>query len=341
MRYLIYIVNCRVRKIVVPYSLRGRGDACHYTTYVREAVRSAISVETIYRAAIVLFFVVSFGFSFARANAAVQSVAVSGSNSALALAQTDPSALVRNASQNELANSYGHRLPMRYRLRKITAKSDTTKEIVETRDGAVARLIAVDGHALGPARAQQEAQRLHSVSSDPAIEAHRRSSERRDAQRINEIMRLLPDAFIYRYAGKIDTPDGSAIHLTFGPNPKFSPPDLTTRVLTGIRGDIWIDADDLRVVRIDGHIFKTVDYGWGLLGTVNPGGTVLLERTKTSECGWQLTRLSIHLHGRALLFKTLHISIEETATDYHRVSSSWTYQDAVRWLLGVFPKLAQ
>jgi hypothetical protein len=256
------------------------------------------------------------------------------------LAQTDPSALVRRASQNELANSYAQRPPMRYQLRKVTAKSDTTKEIVETRDGAVARLIAVGGRPLAPARTQQEVQRLHRVSSDPGIEAHRRNSEKRDAQRIDEIMRLLPDAFIYQYAGGTGTAQAPAIHLTFVPNPKFSPPDLISRVLKGIRGDIWIDPDNLRIVRIDGRVFKTVDYAWGLLGTLDPGGRILLEQTKTSECGWQLTHLSVHLQGKALLFKALHISIEETTTDYNRVPSRWTYQDAVSWLLDVFPELA-
>ena len=340
MRYLIYIVNCRVRKIVVPFSLHNRYGAYDYSTDIPGALKLAISFGKIRNVAVSALFVISVGCPFVCADAAIQSVAISPSNSALGLAETDPAALVRKVSQNELTNSYGHRPSMRYQLRKVTDKSDTTKEIVETGDGAVARLIAISGNALAPERAQQEAQRLHSISSDPAIEAHRRSSEKRDAQRVDEIMRLLPDAFVYRYTGTIDTALGPAIRLTFGPNPKFSPPDLISRVLTGIRGEIWINPGDLRVVRVDGHIFKTVDYGWGLLGTLDPGGTVRLEQTKTSECGWQLAHLSIHLHGRALLLKRLRVSIEETATDYHLVPSSWTYRDAVRWLLDAFPQPA-
>jgi hypothetical protein len=249
------------------------------------------------------------------------------------LAQKDPGALVRKTSQGEIAHSYGHRAPMRYRLRKITDKSDTTKMIVETTDGAVARLIATEGRPLSPAQTHNEINRLHSVELNPAVEAHRRKSEKRDASRVEEIMRSLPNAFLYQYAGAVGTPYGKAIRLTFIPNPKFSPPDLMSRVMTGIRGDIWIHPGDLRVIRMDGHIFKTVNYGWGLLGTLDPGGGMLLEQTKTNGCGWQLSRLSVRVHGKALLFKKLHISIEETVADYHPVPANWSYKDAVEWLL--------
>lgn len=249
------------------------------------------------------------------------------------LAQKDPAALVRRASLGELEHSYGHRDPMRYRLRKITDKSDTTKIIVETKDGAVARLIAVQGHPLSTAGTRNEVARLHAVEFNPALEAHRRKSEKRDAKRVEEIMRSLPNAFMYKYAGPVATPYGKAIRLTFVPNPKFSPPDLMSKVMTGIRGDIWIHPSDLRVIRMDGHIFKKVDYGWGLLGALDRGGGMYLEQKRTDDCGWQLSRLSVRVRGKALLFKTLRISIEETATDYHLVSANWTYKDAVEWLL--------
>ena len=83
------------------------------------------------------------------------------------LAQSNPTELMRRASQNELANSYGHRPPMRYQLRKINAKSDTTKEIVETVDGGVARLIAIGGQPLSPGQEQQEAERLRALDANP------------------------------------------------------------------------------------------------------------------------------------------------------------------------------
>lgn len=249
------------------------------------------------------------------------------------LAQTDPAALVQRVSQVELTHSIGNRTPMRFRLRKITEKSDTTKEIVETSDGAVARLLAIRGVPLTPEQNKLEENRLEAVASDPAIESHRRKSEQRDTNRVEEIMRLLPEAYQYRYAGSASTVSGEAIRLAFFPNPKFSPPDLMSRVLKGIQGELWIEPGGFRVVRMQGRSFRNVDYGWGLLGTLDKGGTVLLEQTKTRDCGWQLAHLVLQLRGKALLLKPVRISVDETASEYHPVPRSWTYQDAAHWLL--------
>lgn len=222
---------------------------------------------------------------------------------------------------------------MRYRLRKISAKSDTTKEIVETADGAVARLLALHGVPLTPEQNKLEENRLEAVVSDPAIERHRRKSEQRDTNRVEEIMRLLPEAYQYRFAGSVSTEYGRAIRLTFFPNPKFSPPDLMSRVLKGIQGELWVYPEDFRVVRLQGSSFRNVDYGWGLLGTLDKGGTVLLEQAKTRDCGWQLAHLVLQLRGKALLLKPVRISVNETASDYHPIPRNWTYKDAAHWLL--------
>ena len=249
------------------------------------------------------------------------------------LAKSDPAELVRRTSQNEVANAFPHRPAMRYRLRKITATSDTTKEIVETHQGGVARLIAVGGHPISAARAQQEVQRLHTLAGTPSLQAYRRGKELHDARRIQRFTRLLPAAYLYHFAGSVPSPTGPLIRLTFIPNPAFTPPDFEARVMTGIRGEMWIDPQDSRIVRLEGHFFRTVDFGWGILGSLYPGGTMQLEQSKTQDCGWQLTRLSLHLDGKELLFRSLHISIEEAASDYRLVPSTWSYKDAIGWLL--------
>ncbi|MHB1935664.1 MAG: hypothetical protein ACYCOR_03680 [Acidobacteriaceae bacterium] len=278
-----------------------------------------------------LSFALTLGCSFAKA--ASDSAARIASDSAWNLAKSDPHALVQAAIQNEINNSYGHRPPMRYRLRKKTRNTDTTKEIVETIDSGVARLMAIGNQPLTPSQAQAEVQRLHALASDPATQQHRRRSEARDAARLVGVMHLLPAAFLNQYLGPAQTPDGVAIRLTFAPNPSFSPPTLESRILTGIRGEIWIDPTDLRVVRIEGHLFRTVDFGWGILGILYPGGTISIGQAKTPDCGWQLAHLNLNMNGRALMLKPLHIVVDETATDYHSVPAGWKYTDAIRWLL--------
>ena len=110
---------------------------------------------------------------------------------------------------------------------------------------------------------------------------------------------------------------------------------MESRILTGIRGELWIDPTDLRVVRIEGHLFKEVDYGWGILGTLYPGGTIRIEQAKTPECGWQLAHLVLNMTGKELMLKSLRVVVDETATDYHPVPTGWKYTDAIDWLLNM------
>ncbi len=256
------------------------------------------------------------------------------------LAKSDPHALVQAAIDNEVKHSYGLRPPARYLLRKKTRNTDTTKEIVETKQGGVARLVALGNHPLNATQAETELQRLRELAADPAAQQHRLHNEERDAARLTAVMRLLPDAYTNQYEGSAQTPNGIAIRMSFTPNPHFSPPTLESRILTGIRGEIWIDPADLRVVRIEGHLFRAVDYGWGILGTLYPGGTIRIEQSKTQECGWQLSNLTLNMTGKELMLKSLRVHVDENATDYRPVPPEWKYTDAIAWLLrmpAIFP----
>jgi hypothetical protein len=276
-------------------------------------------------------FVLTFSSSWARGQS--EPPADTTNSAAWNLAKSDPHALVQAAIDNELKSSYGHRPPARYLLRKKTRNTDTTKEIVETSQGGVARLVAIHNQPLNAMQTRTELQRLHELASDPETQQHRRRNEERDAARLTAVMRLLPEAFINQFEGVTQTPSGLAIRMTFTPNPHFSPPTLESRILTGIRGEIWIDPTNLRVVRIEGHLFRNVEYGWGILGTLYPGGTIRIEQVKTPECGWQLSHLSLNMTGKELMLRSLRVAVEETASDYHSVPAGWKYTDAIDWLL--------
>jgi hypothetical protein len=85
---------------------------------------------------------------------------------------TDP-ALVNRALSTELRLAENSSRPMRYLLRKSTPRLTTTKEICESRDGAVARLVAVSDHPLTASEEQTEKARLDALNADPSRQRHR------------------------------------------------------------------------------------------------------------------------------------------------------------------------
>ena len=243
----------------------------------------------------------------------------------------NPEQIVKDAAYNELAAHDVH--PFRYTLRKVDDGKITTKEIIETKDGDVARLIAVGDKPLSPDADQAEIERLENLLAHPEIQTHRRKSEQADANRANELIRLLPTAFLYQYEGMVDGPNGPCYRFSMQPNPDFHPPDREAEVFAGMAGELWIDQKQLRMVRLKAHLITDVEFGWGIFGRLYKGGTILVEQKDVGEDHWEQTLLHLNLTGRILLIKALNIDTLEETMDFSPVPSDWTYQDAVRALL--------
>jgi hypothetical protein len=245
----------------------------------------------------------------------------------------DPAALIRRALAHR---AEAHHRPLRYLLHKTEQRHgitrDTTKEILETKDGDVARLIAIDGKPLSPDANRAELVRLDTLAAHPELQEHRHRGEQRDAARINHLMALLPEAFLYRLEGTVPCGASQCYRLRFTPNPHFAPPDLEADVLRGIAGEVWIDRAQERLTRIDAHFTADVDFGFGLLGKLNKGGTVLVEQTDIGNHDWELTGLQINLTGKALMVKALEVQITEQASHFSPAPPNLTYRDAIQLL---------
>jgi hypothetical protein len=243
----------------------------------------------------------------------------------------DPVALVRAASWNEL-HATNHEHPFRFRLRKQDESGITTKEIIETRDGDVARLVAVDDKPLTTERAKAERARLDGLLAHPELQARRHKREQEDNNRSNEMVRLLPDAFLYTYRGTVDTPDGPAWRLSFLPNERFIPPDREAQVYHGMAGELWINCREKRMARLDAHLISDVNFGWGVIGRLYKGGTILVIQKDVGESHWETIHLGLNLTGKILMIHSVTFRTTEDSTDFRPVSNTLTYQDAIRML---------
>ncbi len=246
----------------------------------------------------------------------------------------DPAALVRRAIHLRLQEEKHHR-PVEYVLRKKDGDHETTKQIIETRDGDVARLIAINGQALDAVQQKAEMSRLNALAANPESQQKRRRSEEHDAARIDHLVQLLPDSEVYSLEGTVPCGAGECYRLSFVPNPKFNPPDFEAEVLQGFAGDLLIDRSQDRLVRLDAHLVRDVNIGFGILGRVDKGGTILLEQSYEDLAQeWQPTVLKINLQGRALMVKAINIRIDELATDFKPVAAGLGYREAIALLKG-------
>jgi hypothetical protein len=247
------------------------------------------------------------------------------------LSNDEAQAMVKRVLQTELAAATDNSHPMQYRLRKMSPRVATTKMIVETRDGDVAHLIAINDGPLSAQDQQNEDARLQGLLADPAQQRHRMEREQGDSQRARKIIRALPDAFLYAYAGIVDTPQGPSYRMTFQPNPNFDPQDLEAQVLKGMAGELWIDAAQQRVTRLQCKRIKDVDYGFGILGKLDQGGTLLLEQADIGNHQWRTTHMVLVMDARFLI-KTVKLDTTLDLSQFSPVAAGLSYQQAIQLL---------
>jgi len=287
---------------------------------------------------------------------AATSLAPYGVSQSTASPAVDAAAVVRRAVANHLAAEAAHH-PQRFVLHKKDDRRDYSQVIIETRQGDVALAISANGTPLSAGMHQAQIDRLENLDAHPDLQEHRLRREAEDNARADKLLRMLPDAFLYRYDTTIPcnvtTPPTVSIpglsetamasdpatvaphdcyHLTFKPNPGWNPPDTESKILRGMAGDVLIDRSAERLTRLNARLVTDVDFGWGIIGHLDKGGTVFLEQTLVAPDDWELTRMKLNLTGKALMVKPLSYHISEEMAHYAPVPADLDYHQAIQML---------
>jgi len=265
----------------------------------------------------------------------------------------DAAALVRRAVAKRLAEDATHK-PLEFAFYKKDDRRSFVQQIVETQQGDVAMLVSVNGAPLTPVARQNEMNRLNTLAANPTLQQHRQIREQADQARIDKLLHMLPDAFLYHYDQTVpcnvnalpaisllgpssaateagSAPDSQCYHLTFTPNPDWDAPDMESRVLRGMAGDVLIEVSDERLHQLNAHLIADVDFGWGIVGRLNKGGTIFLEQDRIGPNDWELTHMRMNLTGRALMVKPLSFRMNEEESRFAQVPSM-PYTEAIRML---------
>lgn len=237
--------------------------------------------------------------------------------------EQDAKALVSKAVKSELAADAADHSVWRYRDDQQIAHKVSI--VVTTRQGSVKRLIEKNGQPLSASEAQAEEARLQSfIHNSSAMQKQKRDAAH-DDRNATELLKMLPAAFIWKVEGR----SGGVLTLHFEPDPNFNPPDMQSRVLGAMNGELKINEEQQRIQEISGKLTRDVTIGWGLLGRLHQGGTFRVERKELSPRVWQIVETHVHIEGKALLFKNIGQQQDEVQSDFTRVPESTTLEQAV------------
>ncbi len=257
-------------------------------------------------------------------------------------AQGDPLSIparqwAADAAANELKVLDYHAPYLRYRIHVKDSKGDQLRDIVESRDGAVARLIQRDGRPLTAEEDSAERQRLQSMLDSPADFARHIRGDTTGKKTAVEVIKQVPDAMLFTYVPgqpqREHLRPGSPpeVVIDFEPNPAFHSPTMAGDALTGLKGRAWIDPRTHFLTRMEGHIFQAVSMGL-VLAKIYPGGELLFEQAEVVPNRWLFTHFAEHLNIRALMVKTMKQNSDLEGSQHTEVPPM-SYQDAIHTLL--------
>ncbi len=226
---------------------------------------------------------------------------------------------------------------LRYREHSVDAKGDHVRDLIESKDGPVARLIMNNGRPLTDEEDRLEHERLQAMIDSPAAFAKHIKNDANGKKMGSDLIKVLPDAMIFTYTPGQPQRADRVMHegdlpevvMDFEPNPNWTPPTMTADALQGINGRVWIDAKTHYLARMEGTLFKAVNFGL-FLARLYPGGKLTFEQSKVADNRWIFTRFTEHVDVRVLV-KTLRENVEIESANYS-VVPAMSYQEAIRML---------
>jgi len=238
-------------------------------------------------------------------------------------------AIVRKVVGNELWYSDHDHSRWMYEDDYKSPTKDLVKLVIQTPQGNLSEIIQSYGHTPPPQLHKADLARMNRMVNDPSFRAAQRQNERHDDQQATNLLKMLPDAFIWH----IDSRGNGEIRLSYYPSPNFSPPTMSSRVLAAMSGTMTVDANQMRLRDLFGRLDHPVEFAWGLLGHLNAGGTSQVTQSQIAPHEWQITGTHVHISGHILFFKDIGDQEDEVTRDYHPVPDGVDLEKAQQMLL--------
>ena len=198
------------------------------------------------------------------------------------------------------------------------------ENVVETSDGPLRRLIAIDNKPLTANEAAAEQRRIDTLVSHPDEFRRINQAHKDDEERATQLLQMLSSNFAL-------TPDGEVngcLRFNFQPKPEFRPSSYQERVAHEMVGTVSLKKPDDRLCTLDAKIIRPVEFGYGMLGHIDQGGHFSLARKQVDAKNWKSEHITVHINGRILMLKSLAQDQETVRTDIRIVPQNLTLAQA-------------
>ena len=239
--------------------------------------------------------------------------------------------LIRKVADNDLANDKlqrnytylqreeEHRLDGKGR---VTSTEVKTSEILEIYGEQVERLISKNDKPLSAKDARKEEEKIQKLIDKRKNESaedreKREEKEEREREEGRKFVTEVADAYNFRLAD-IESQDGRATYVIDAePRPGYQPHMKEARILTKVRGRVWIDKEESQLTKFDIQCIDTISYGL-VLARIHKGTRIIYQQTRVNDEVWLPQYVSLKLDARVALLKEFNLEDDITYRDYKK-----------------------
>jgi len=225
----------------------------------------------------------------------------------------NPKQLMTDVCQNELHQRQQNALWASQVERRTTGHVYREQE-VDTVDGPVRRLLSVDGHEPSTSERKQDDDQIRDLKENPKARLMLRRNREAQEKKVDDLLRVVPGIFLFEGQGK----QGDFERLAFVPNPAYKPATYEEMALHALSGVVLVDLREKRLARFSGTLTQPVNFGHGLLGHLNKGGMIEVNRVCLSPGQWGTSLFQTDFDGR-FAFKNIGKHLDETRNDFEPV----------------------
>jgi hypothetical protein len=202
----------------------------------------------------------------------------------------------------------------------VHPQQSKTYEVVMIEGSPYYRLIGVNNEPLSRGQAAQEDAKMQREISKRKNESPSERKARIDKYqngRAEEhlLMQQMTEAFNFKLVGE-ETLEGTDCYvLDATPRPDYHPPVERARVLSGMRGRLWIDKTGYHWVKVQAEVISPVAFGL-FIAQVKPGTKFELDQAPVGSV-WLPKCFTESVNASVLGLVGYHTREEEHYSDYH------------------------
>ncbi|MFN7997172.1 MAG: hypothetical protein U0Q18_26390 [Bryobacteraceae bacterium] len=209
----------------------------------------------------------------------------------------------------------------------ITKGGHTTRkkyQVLMLQGSTYNKLLAINGEPLSPAQTKTEEHKIKVVIRKREHESSEAREERiaqyrKERRQDHELMRQMIQAFQYKMLANEMLNGHECYVIQATPKPGYNPPNRDTKVLTGMRGKLWIDTHQFQWVRVHAEVFRPVNFGL-FIAHVEPGTSFELEERPVNNRIWLPSHFSTEVKANILGFWSHNSRDDETYSEYRPMS---------------------